>query len=534
MPGPDIQYFRVCKRGETTQKTGCTPVGVDPHKTESKDVDPGDDPTAHPGSYTPTSGKINSTLERINERWSQVGEEATSQIGGSSNAARSAVMLSTLKDMPLPEMGEDILSPLIRWSIGKPIESIRFVKKIVEKEKNKKEQEDGGCCPSCLRSFDGDYLQQIAKRIQEQDDPEWYLQVAAQAIDEMEDVEKGLEITEYVIQNYPKSPWREKHDYRDLGNLPEFSALPSFEMVELADKPAVSSIPWLDKTKGSGSSSAGKPCGPGQNPARDKCVPKKKDSTETVTEEKEVVTEKVEEEVHTDYTGSEEEIDIKADKEHWGEDGLLKKAPEDGDGLKSFVNRASSDQIESATSALNESLKDKKVSEEDLDFEEKKTSVRQELESSDLHSHPDAGRIAKLRRVVGEYMFGRMPNYVRGKMEDEERRQKIKAEYIRKRIDSRWVTNSGAYPSREEQEEIVREAELKYPSELKSGSKWTRDQILSIILPTDRGISIQSVGDGGKRDTGVSRGDVEGGVSSKNIDSEVGEFLDTLNGSIQK
>jgi len=520
MPGREIVYFRTCKRGETHDKTGCTPVRVDPHKTPSKEVESGRDPTAHPGSYSPKSGKINSTLKSINERWSQVGEEATSQIGGSSNAARAAVMISTLKDMPLPEMEEDVVSPLIRWSIGKPIENIRLVKKIVQKEKNKKEQEDGGCCPSCLRSFDGDYLQQIAKRIQEQEDPEWYLQVAAQAIDEMEDVEKGLEITEYVIQNYPKSPWREKNDYRDLENLPEFSALPAFEMVELAET--------------GGSSSAGKPCRPGQNPARDKCIPKKKDTKETVTEEKEVVTEKVEEEVHTDYRGSEEEIDIKADKEHWGEDGLLKKTPEDGDGLKSFVNRASSDQIESATSALNESLKDKKVPEEDLDFEEKKTSVRQELESSDLHSHPDAGRIAKLRRVVGAYMTGRMPNYVRGKMEDEKRRQKIKAEYIRKRIDSRWVTNSGAYPSKEEQEEIAKEAELKYPSELKRGSKWTRDQILSIILPTDRGISIESVGGGGKRDSGVSRGDVEGGVSSKNIDSEVGEFLDTLNGSIQK
>ncbi len=635
MPGREIQYFRVCKRGETTQKTGCTPVGVDPHTSKSDTVKSGYDPTVHPGSYSPKAGRINSTLEEINNQWGRVGEEATSEIGGSTNSARAAVMISTLKDMPLPEMREDIMSPLMRWSIGKPVESIRLVKKIVQKEKHRKEQEEGGCCPSCFRSFDSDYLQQISKRIQEQEDPEWYIQVAAQSIDEMQDVEKGLEIAEQVIKSNPKSPWREKHDYRDMDKLPEFSALPAFRILTFADP-------------STGKSKVGQPCKRGWSVEKTGCTPKKKEEVSPEKEEgvapekedkllpaeeediaqrkrssrreeirikkyedttdrdldslaiierskirdwedealesgeslspeqravarkelfdlnieierrtgknlpawawhgnvdepsqrKEEVTEEVTEEVvekpPTAYAGSDDELDDQADKDHWGDDGLLKKVPEDGDGLKSFANRASSDQIDAVTSTMNDSLEDNKVSEEDLNFEEKKTSVRQEMEESGLHSHRDAGRIAKLRRVVGSYMSGKMPNYVKQKMGEGKRRQNLKEAYIKKRMDSKWASNSGKAPSPEEHQQIVKDAEDKYPSKLKEGSKWTRDQVLSVLLPADRGVAVKSVDEGERRDVGVPRGGVSGGVASGKIASEVEEFLDVLNGSIQK
>ena len=460
MPGPDIQYFRVCKRGETTQKTGCTPVGQPTQKGGPQEVQSGYDPATKPGGFSPKSGKINQTLKEIYDQWDRVREDTVSQVGGSSNSARAAVMLATLKDMPLPEMDEDAMAPLVRWSIGKPIADVKLVRKIVEKEKNKQEQDKGGCCPACFRSYDGTYLQKISKRIQEQDDPEWYIQVAAQAIEEMKSVEAGLDLAEYVIKKTPKSPWREQFDYKELESLPSFSSLPGFTFITLG-------------------TSEGKPCGPGQNPERDKCIPAGKDKGEGKVEgdgEREKVEEAVEnakaniysikedarqkgEKVNPDemreakdqlqkyesvlekmdrgeevQEGAEEEVDVKEkatvydskdgtqeeieiDQKFWGENGELKDMPSPDEQLAAMKNRLEKDQISSLVNAVNASM-DEPMSEEDMEWEGKKTSSRQELESDGLAGSKDAEQWARLRKVTAKYLKQKMPNYSDSKKEE--------------------------------------------------------------------------------------------------------------------
>ena len=453
MPGPDIQHFRVCKRGETTQKTGCTPVGQPTKKGGPREVQSGYDPATKPGGFSPKSGKINRTLKEIYDQWDRVKEESVSQIGGSSNSARAAVMLATLKDMPLPEIDEDAMAPLVRWSIGKPIADVKLVRKIVEKEKNKQEQDEGGCCPTCFRSYDGTYLQKISKRIQEQEDPEWYIQVAAQAIEEMKGVEEGLDLAEYVIKKSPKSPWREQFDYKELEALPSFSGLPEFTFITLG-------------------TAEGKPCGPGQNPERDKCIPAGKDKGEGKVEgdgEREKVEEAIEnakaniysikedarqkgEKVNPDemreakdqlqkyesvlekmdrgeevQEGAEEEVEIKEkatvydskdgtqeeieiDQKFWGEDGELKEMPSPEEQLAAMKNRLEKDQIASLVNAVNASM-DEPMSEEDMEWEGKKTSSRQELESDGLAGSKDAEKWAQLRKVTAGYFKEKMPHY---------------------------------------------------------------------------------------------------------------------------
>ena len=147
MPGSEIHYFATCKRGETTQKTGCTPVGEGTRKGAPNQKVSSYDPTKHTGGYKATTGRINSTLQQVYDRWHDVEENVLSQVGGSSNSARAAVMISTLDKMPLPEIDEDSMSALVRWSIGKPIADIKLVKKIVQKEKHELDQDKGGCKP---------------------------------------------------------------------------------------------------------------------------------------------------------------------------------------------------------------------------------------------------------------------------------------------------------------------------------------------------------------------------------------------------
>ena len=188
---PRFIAFDDCKKGETSAKTGCTPVSGGGGKKES---DGEDEPSRIKGA-----GKA---IWKALNAWPTIAQAVVKETGVSPRVAKAAYVMSMAGDFTVPGLPVGSAAVIVAATIKNPVAPIRAAKKAIQQAKEKLSKVKGGTMGE-NEGTPGN-LEYVAKSIDSKENKELYIQLLATAMEEVGDLKESIKIADLAYENMNK------------------------------------------------------------------------------------------------------------------------------------------------------------------------------------------------------------------------------------------------------------------------------------------------------------------------------------------